>query len=130
MKAKKIETEDIKEMLVSSLPTRPTAPKSQGGMGYGAAQMKCAFDRLPLYLVERYNELIEDIEKLGDDSLSAVIPTGIKDSHTLSDLFRDVESGAIATYMTFLGKSLFEHISHIYSELEAINQILKREETE
>lgn len=130
MKAKKIETEDIKEMLVSSLPTRPTAPRAQGGMGYGATQMKCAFDRLPLYLVERYNELLEDIEKLGDDSLSAVIPTGIKDSHTLSDLFRDVESGAMATYLTFLGKSLFEHISHIYSELEAINQILKREETE
>ena len=130
MKAKKIESADIREMLVSSLPTNPTAPKSHGGMGYGASQMKSAFDRLPLHIVERYNALIEDVGKVGEDSLAAAIPTGIKDSHTLQDLFSDVESGAVASYLTFLGKSLLEHISYIYSELEAIYKVLGEEAKE
>ena len=127
MKANKIEAEEIKEMLVSSLPTRPTAPRSQGGMGYGASQMKGAFDRLPMHLVERYNDLLEDVGKVGEDSLAAAIPTGIKDAHSLADLFCDVESGAVATYLTFLGKSLFEHISYIYSELDDIRKALGKE---
>ena len=130
MKAKKIEAEDIREMLVSSLPTHPTAPRSQGGMGYGASQMKGAFDRLPLHIVERYNNLLEDVGKIGEDSLAAAMPTGIKDSHTLADLFNDVESGAMATYLTFLGKSLSEHVKYIYSELEAIYKVLGKEANE
>ena len=68
--------------------------------------------------------------KVGEDSLAAAIPTGIKDSHTLQDLFSDVESGAVASYLTFLGKSLLEHISYIYSELEAIYKVLSEEAKE
>ena len=120
MKARKIENADVKDILVSALPTRPTAPKSLGGMGYGASEMKSAFDKLPLYVIERYNELIEDISSLGIDSLAAAIPTGVKEEHTLNDLFTDIKSGAVAGYLTFLGKSLSEHVMRIYEELEAI----------
>ena len=58
------------------------------------------------------------------------MPTGIKDSHTLADLFNDVESGTMATYLTFLGKSLSEHVKYIYSELEAIYKVLGKEANE
>ena len=120
MKAKKIEREDIKDILISSLPSRPTAPRSLGGRGYGATEMKEAFDKMPLYIIERYNELIEDIGETGDESLAAAIPSGIKEEHTLSDLFSDVRSGAIATYLTFLGKTLYEHIAYLYEAIEDI----------
>ena len=127
MKAKQIQSEDVKDLLVSSLPSRPTAPRALGGMGYGAGEMKAAFDRLPLYLIERYNELIFDIGEVGEDSLAAAIPTGIKDYHTLATLFEDVKSGAFATYLCFLGKSLFEHIKYLYDELEYVKNELNRQ---
>ena len=103
MKAKKIQTSDVADILIASLPSRPTAPKSLGGMGYGAAEMKHAFDRLPLYVAERYNELISDIKSFGDDSLAAAIPTGIKNGHTLHSLFEDIESGELGLRVTQTG---------------------------
>ena len=135
MKAKKIQTADISDIMISSLPSRPTAPKLLGGMGYGATEMKEAFDRLPLYIADRYNELISDIKSLGDDSLAAAIPTGIRNGHTLHTLFEDIESGELAAYFSFLGKSLLSHIISIYAELDAINDKVngyaqKKEETE
>lgn len=121
MKAQKIQNADVKDLLIASLPTRPTAPRSMGGMGYSASEMKSAFDKLPLYIIERYNELIEDIHDLGEDSIAAAIPSGIKDGHSLNDLFSDISSGALALYFTFLGKTLAEHITDILAELQRIN---------
>ena len=51
MKAKKIMDSDISALKVASLPTRPTAPKEYGGMGYKATEMKEAFDKLPEYII-------------------------------------------------------------------------------
>ena len=130
MKAKKIQTSDISDILISALPSRPTAPKSQGGMGYGVAEMKHAFDRLPLYIAERYNELISDVKSFGEDSLAAAIPTGIKNGHTLHALFEDIESGELATYFGFLGKSLLSHVIGIYAELDAMKLRLAELEDE
>lgn len=122
MKAKKIQTSDIKELLVSSLPTRPTAPKSLGGKGFGAKEMKEAFDKLPLYIIEILNALLDDVSDLGENSLAAAIPTGIKNGHTLYHLFCDIDSGALATYFSFLGKTLTEHILYLYGEIEALKK--------
>ena len=124
MKAKKILNSDVSGIMISSLPTRPTAPRSHGGMGYGATQMKEAFDKLPLYIIERYNELIGDISKFGEDSLAAAIPSGIKEGHTLHSLFEDVESGELATYFSFFGKSLLAHVISIYAELDRLGERL------
>ena len=125
MKARKIESADVKDILVSSLPTKPTAPRSLGGMGYSAKDMKNAFDRLPLYVIERYNELIEDIGRLGDESLAGAMPTGIREGHKLSNLCSDVASGQLACYLTFLGKTLSEHITDLYRELDAVGARLE-----
>ena len=80
--------------------------------------MKEAFDRLPLYIIERYNELLSDVTDLGESSLAGAIPTGIKEGQTLNNLFEDLASGELATYFGFLGKSLLSHIIGIYAALD------------
>ena len=111
MNATKITDEELSGITVSSLPTRPTAPKAFGGAGYTSADLKMAFDRLPLLLVERYNALLEDAEALGDGSLSASIPTGIAEGHTLADLFADIENGNLAAYIKIGNDSLYSVIN-------------------
>lgn len=126
MKAKKIYGSDIASILVSSLPSRPTAPKELGGMGYGATEMKAAFDKLPLYIIEHYNALLSDVEATGEGSLAAAIPTGIKDGHSLYTLFEDVRTGELAAYFGILGKSLLSHLITIYAELDAIKESMAK----
>ena len=126
MQAKKILNSDVRGLLISSLPTRPTAPKSQGGRGYGVSEMKAAFDKLPLYIIERYNELISDVIRTGDDSLAAAIPSGIKDGHSLYTLFEDVRTGELATYFSFLGKSLLAHIITLYAEIDKLKAAIEK----
>ena len=48
MYTSKILDSEISGLKVASLPTRPTAPQSFGGKGFTAAEMKAAFDKLPL----------------------------------------------------------------------------------
>ena len=128
MKAKKIYNSDIADILISSLPTRPTAAREYGGMGYGAAEMKAAFDKLPLYIIENFNALLSDVESSGDNSLAAAIPTDIKDGHTLYTLFEDIRTGELAAYLSILGKSLLSHLISIYSELDSIKERLEKKE--
>ena len=61
MNTEKITESEIEELKISSLPSRPTAPPSFGGKGYTAKEMKEAFDKLPLFIIERLNSLIDDI---------------------------------------------------------------------
>lgn len=124
MKAKKIYNSDIADILISSLPSRPTAPRELGGRGYGAAEMKAAFDRLPLCIIEHYNALLSDVESFGENSMAAAVPTGIKDAHTLHDLFEDIRTGELATYFGILGKSLLSHLISIYAELDLLRSKL------
>ena len=128
MKAKKIYNSDIADILISSLPTRPTASREYGGMGYSAAEMKAAFDKLPLYIIENFNALLSDVEASGDNSLAAAIPTDIKEGHTLYTLFEDIRTGELAAYFGILGKSLLSHLISIYAELDAIKEKLKEKE--
>ena len=120
MKAKKILNSDIEHILISSLPSHPTAPRDFGGRGFSATEMKEAFDKLPLYLVEEHNKLISDICNFGEDSLASAIPTGIKGGHSLYNLFEDVKSGELAAYFGILGKSLLSHLITIYAEIDEL----------
>ena len=120
MKAKKIQNSDIEHILISSLPTHPTAPRSLGGRGYSASEMKEAFDRLPLYIIEHYTALIGDVHSFGENSLASAVPSGIKDGHTLHNLFEDIKSGELAAYFGILGKSLLSHLITIYAEIDAL----------
>ena len=109
-------------MTVSSLPARPTAPREVGGRGYSAAEIRAAFDRLPLYIIERFNRLIEDIEAVGDGSLAASVRTGITERHTLTDLFDDIVNGKLAGYLRVGDSSLEYTLAQIQMKLNELER--------
>ncbi len=113
MTAKKISGEEIADIKVASMPTRPSEECPYSYDGYGPEEIKAAFDRLPLYIIERYNRLIDDIEAVGEESLAAVMKTGIRDGHTLNDLYTDITNGNMASYLTVGGESLSSVISKL-----------------
>lgn len=122
MKAKRILAEEVASMTVSSLPARPTAPREVGGRGYSAAEIRAAFDRLPLYIIERFNRLIEDIEAVGDGSLAASVRTGITERHTLTDLFDDIVNGKLAGYLRVGDSSLEYTLAQIQMKLNELER--------
>lgn len=122
MKATKITQNEIKGLKVSSLPTRPTAPVSLGGRGYSAEEMKAAFDRLPVYIIERFNRLIEDIEAVGEQSLAGAIKTGIADGHSLYDLFCDLKSGKALSYIGAGDRTLATELADIRARLTELEE--------
>lgn len=113
MTAKKISGEEIADIKVASMPTRPSEECPYSYDGYGPEEIKAAFDRLPLYIIERYNRLIDDIESEGEESLAAAMKTGIREGHTLSDLYTDITNGNMASYLTVGGESLASVISRL-----------------
>ena len=117
MKAEKILDADIKSMKIASLPSRPTAPTAFGGAGLTATEVKEAFDKLPLYIVSRFNDLIEDIITEGKGGLAGSIPTGLGVGHTLSDLLADLGSGEAAEYIAVGEESLGEFCRRVDAEL-------------
>lgn len=127
MNTTKILDSEISGLKIASLPTRPTAPQSFGGKGYTAAQMKAAFDKLPMLIIDRFNLLMDDISSTGHSSLAAAIPTGISEEHTLRGLFLDILSGEFAKYLSVgeedlaaMKARLNATLSYIFEELEKI----------
>lgn len=120
MKATVITNEEIDKLKVSSLPTRPTAPAAFGGRGYTAKEMKEAFDRLPLLIIERLNALINSISQVGADCLASMIPTGIIEHHTLQDLFSDILEGNILSYMYLGDVPFINHITALRADVDKL----------
>ena len=120
MKTTKITDAEIADIKVSALPTRPTAPAAFGGKGYTASELKAAFDRLPLYIVERFNALIDDINGTGGGDICDAVKTGIKDGHTLKELFSDIENGNLLDYMAGPSGTLAEYLAAIRADINKI----------
>lgn len=80
MTTNKILASEIAELRVASLPARPTAPTAFGGRGYTATQMKEAFDRLPLFIIDRLNALIDEVSELSVDGGSPAMREGKEDA--------------------------------------------------
>ncbi len=120
MNTKKITEGEISPLKISSLPTRPTAPGAFGGKGYTPSEMKRAFDLLPLFIIDRLNSLIDDIELDREGGISSSIKTGIYDGHTLEKLFEDIVSGDAATYLTVSGESLFDTLAALEARINKV----------
>ena len=118
MKTTKIIEDEIKDLKVASLPTRPTADSAFGGKGYSASDMKAAFDKLPLFIISRFNSLLDDIFE--DGGIADDILTGIDAEHTLKELFADITSGIFATYLTVGELTLSERLAQIEGRLLAL----------
>ena len=121
MNTKPIPESEYASLRISALPSRPTASSAFGGRGYTASQLKEAFDRLPMLLVARFNSLIADIESEGEGSLADSIPTGLESNHTLANLFEDVQSGTLATYLQVGDQTLFSALDEIQRELASLS---------
>ena len=124
MKSTKIKDGDINDKKVSSLPTRPTAPAAFGGKGYTATELKEAFDALPLFLVEKYNELIGDILGEGGESIADAIKTGIYESHTLATLFLDIRNGNFTSYLAAPSGNVAQYLLKLRSDVDKIARAL------
>ena len=120
MKSKKITDGDINDKKVASLPTRPTAPAAFGGKGYTATELKEAFDSLPLFLVEKYNELIADICGEEDGSITDAIKTGITETHTLAELFLDIVNGNFITYLSAPSGTVAEYLLKLRADVDKL----------
>lgn len=124
MKSKKITDTDIADIKISSLPTRPTSPQAFGGKGYTATDMKEAFDKLPLFIIEKFNSLIDDITGEEGESVADAIKTGLGDTHTLSDMFSDIVSGNFILYTAAPEGSLGEYLLKLRADINAISEKL------
>lgn len=120
MEAKRITDEEIAHMKISSLPTRPTSPVAVGGMGLSAGEMKAAFDRLPLFIIERYNRLISDISAIGEESLAGEIKTGICEGHSLYSLFCEIADGRILSRIAYGEGTLARELYEINERLQRL----------
>ena len=120
MNTKKIYDYQIKPLKIASLPTRPTATVSFGGSGYDAKAMKEAFDKLPLYIIEKFNSLLDDITASGDESLAGAIPTNISAGHTLAKMFEDIKDESFAAYLTVCGTTLTEFLLTLREDVDAL----------
>ena len=85
MKATKIFDSEIESLKISSLPTRPTAPTAFGGKGYTSAEMKAAFDMLPLFIISHFNDLVDDVE-------TGALAEHLCTAEPLVSIIRDVEA--------------------------------------
>ncbi len=120
MLSSKIKESEVAPLTVASLPTRPTAPTALGGKGYTSLQMKEAFDRLPLFIIERFNQLYDDITAEKDESIANLIDTGIKEGHNLRELFDDITGGELASYMTVFNTTLSEFLGELRRDVDRL----------
>ena len=116
MKTNKILNTETEPYLISSLPARPNLPYASG-INYSSSDMREAFDKLPLLIVERLNSLISEIE---DSSVCESIETGIMDSHTLADMFNDIKIGNFVWYLTMDGEPVSTILYGIMERLDRL----------
>ena len=120
MKSNKISDAEIAPLKVAALPTRPTTPDAFGGSGYTPSEVKAAFDKLPLYIIEKFNELIDDIKGENGGDITDGFKTGVNATHTLRDFFDDVTSGAVCNYLAAPVGTLAEYLSALRRDIDKI----------
>ena len=129
MKSHTITNEEIEALKVASLPNRPTAPEEYGGQGFTAREMKEAFDRLPLYLVDRLNDLIDDIETESSDSILRSVKLGVGNGMTLYDFLLFFETGQILSIIPISEESLSYYLIRLRRDIDRCMSALGLDKT-
>jgi len=102
MAIKKITDEEIRDAQIQgNLPNRPTQKSLYPDNTLTAEEVKAAFDKLPKLVAARYNELVSAIigttnGTLNADNLASMMQTGIREGHTLNDLFKEIANGTLS----------------------------------
>lgn len=124
MKTTKISESEIAATAVANLPTRPNAPQAFGGIGLTAAELKAAFDAMPIMIAERINSLIDDITAEHGSSVTNAIKTGLDAEHTLKDLFEDIKNGNFLTYLTAPSGTVAEYLLKLREDIDALTSFV------
>jgi hypothetical protein len=82
--------------------------------------MKEFFDKLPLFIIDRLNSLIDDINSLGENSICEAIKTGITRDKTLADFFVDLQNGDASSYISVGSTNLYEFCERMKLELRLL----------
>lgn len=99
MTIRTITEEEVRAHWVQRLPDTPNRLGKFGTAGLTAAEMKAAYDALPLLIVRHFNELVTLI---AEGELSEAIPAAA--GRSLAAFFGDVTTGELATYLTADGE--------------------------
>ena len=118
MKAKKITEAEIEKLKISYLPPRPTAPLKLGGLGYTSKDMREAFDKLSLFIIERFNELIDDIETESTDSIINTIQVGYGTGITLMEFLFAFANGQILSNIPMGEETLLEYLMRMRNDVD------------
>jgi hypothetical protein len=109
----KISNEEFDRVKYSRLPTNPSARTKYGDSEYRGESLKKRMDEPFELFKAKFNALVSLIggNEQGDNLLKH-IPTGITDTHTLSDLIADIvsESAEFAGYLSVGERTLLEEI--------------------
>ena len=109
MSLRKITEDEVRALWVQRLSDTPNRHGKFGTAGLSAGEMKAAYDALPLCIVERFNELVDIVEK---GRLAELIPAA--EGRSLAEFFRDVTSGALATYLTADGVRSLSEVAALF----------------
>ena len=100
MSIKKITEEEVRSLWVQRLSDTPNRHGRFGTMGLSAAEMKAAYDALPLRIVQAYNALVDAIES---GLIAEAIPTAVE-KMSLGDLLNGIRDGSLAACLTVDGE--------------------------
>lgn len=93
----KITNTQIQGLGVQALATRPNDAARYGEGGLSAEQLKRKFDRLPEFIIDKVNELIDILTSSGDKDVRDYIKIGLNDGiNTLADFVCSITDGKLA----------------------------------
>ena len=98
MNIRTITEEEVRERWIQRLSDTPNRGGRFGTAGMTAADMKAAFDALPLLIVGRFNALVEAILT---GEVGALIP--VTEEKSLADLLAGIRDGSLAELLTVDG---------------------------
>ena len=124
MSVQKISDTEINERLIANLPTRPNAPTSMGGRGYGAAELKAAFDALPTLVAERYNELIADLTNEAGSEVIRSAHTGTE-GETVGMLLDGMKDGTLLDKILIDGEILSYYLRALKAEISELRSLIE-----
>ena len=109
----KITAEEFARVSIARLATHPNSRSGVGEGGMRDTDLKKRFDAQGELFRKKFNALLVTFSMMGEGSLAASMPTGIKEEHTLWDMICDVvsERGTFASYLSVGERSLLEALS-------------------
>lgn len=136
MAIKKITKDEIKNNSIERLSNRPPAAGRIGVGGLSPAEIKAAYDKLPMLAIAKINELIDLINaETSSDGIAAFISTPITDPDndevklTLHDVLTDVLNGDFAKYLALTDlkeSTLEEELRHIEEKAISAYEIARK----